>query len=346
MIRQKTIAMPAKTTRRTLSRQWELLKLLPSRGAGKTASELARELNEAGFVVSKRQVERDLWDLLEAFHLDCNEKSAPFGWKWPPGASAELPGLTLAEALSLRLIKDTVQPLLPASMLHALESRFALAEKKLASQVDDRSAAQWPDKVRSVPPTQPLLAPAIATDVLENVQEALLADRQIDADYFAMESDAPHPIRLHPLALVNRGPVTYLVATAWEYSDVRLYALHRITRANRLDEPSLRPVDFDLDQYIASGALQFINGKPLRLKARVSDYLARILKETPLSADQELDGNQLKATVQDTWQLMWWILGQGDAIEVLEPVRLREQVSDGLKRAMAAYYSTIEIRGR
>jgi hypothetical protein len=40
--------MPAKTTRRTLARQWELLKRLPSRGVGKTAAERTRELNAEG----------------------------------------------------------------------------------------------------------------------------------------------------------------------------------------------------------------------------------------------------------------------------------------------------------
>ena len=49
--------MPANKKKHTLARQWELLKRLPTRGAGKTASELTQELQVAGFDVSKRQVE-------------------------------------------------------------------------------------------------------------------------------------------------------------------------------------------------------------------------------------------------------------------------------------------------
>jgi len=74
--------VPYDKTRRTLARQWELLKLLPTRGVGKTAKELSEALNEAGFKVSKRQVERDLGELLEAFALDCNNASIPYGWRW------------------------------------------------------------------------------------------------------------------------------------------------------------------------------------------------------------------------------------------------------------------------
>jgi predicted DNA-binding transcriptional regulator YafY len=58
--------MPTRKTQSTLARQWELLKLLPSRGTGKTAKQLAEALNDAGFKISKRQVERDLADLYDA----------------------------------------------------------------------------------------------------------------------------------------------------------------------------------------------------------------------------------------------------------------------------------------
>ena len=55
--------MPSNKTRNSLARQWELLKLLPTRTEGKTAKQLAEGLIEAGYEISKRQVERDLLDL-------------------------------------------------------------------------------------------------------------------------------------------------------------------------------------------------------------------------------------------------------------------------------------------
>lgn len=329
--------MPAKTTRRTVARQWELLKLLPTFGSGKSASELTKEINEVGFSVSKRQVERDLQELGEAFALECNEKSVPYGWKWPRNASVDIPGLTLAEALSLRMVKDTVHALLPEAMLQALESRFALAEKKLANLAGDSAMANWPNMVRSVSPTMPMLAPQVAPEILTTVQDSLLAAERVEVHYMRMEGDTSQAMSLHPLALVNRGLVTYLVATAWEYTDVRLYALHRITHAKRIYETCQRPLDFELDKYIAEGGLQFGSGLPICLKARLSDNLGRVLRETPLSTDQDIKGNTLSATVLDTWQLNWWLLGQGDAIKVLGPRKLRERIRDSLVQALAAY---------
>ncbi len=110
---------------------------------------------------------------------------------------------------------------------------------------------------------------------------------------------------------------------------------YAICEARLTGEPAQRPSDFDLNGYIASGALQFGSGESIRLKARVSEELAHILAETPLSVDMQLvsDGNgkTLSATVPDTWQLRWWVLSQGEAIEVLAPTELREEIAATLR---------------
>ena len=51
--------MPANKTRETLARQWELLKMLPAIGAGKTVRQLTDELNALSFSVGVRQIVRD-----------------------------------------------------------------------------------------------------------------------------------------------------------------------------------------------------------------------------------------------------------------------------------------------
>ena len=337
--------MPSETTRGTVARQWELLQRLPTSGPGLTTTELVLILKAAGFSVSKRQVERDLQNLSEAFPLDCNNGSIPWGWRWAKGASVDLPGLSSAEALSLKLVENAARPLLPASLLQALEPRFEQATKKLRSLDADNKANKWLSKVRSVPAYQALLPPPVRSEALTNVQEALLADEQLDVDYQGMDAEAPATLRLHPLALVVRGPVTYLVATAWDYPDVRLYALHRIHRAARAYEPSQTPEGFDLDAYIASGALQFGRGEAIRLEARITPELARILSETPLAADQFIEGDRLTATVQDTWQLRWWVMGQGAGIEVNGPPELRNEVKKFLADSHGQYVSiTLEAK--
>jgi predicted DNA-binding transcriptional regulator YafY len=322
-------------------RQWELLKLLPSAGTGKTATELTNALNDAGFNISKRQVERDLNELLEAFVLDRDDRSIPHGWKWMKGASADLPGMTVSEALSLSLVEDTIKKLMPISMLEGLEPRFRQAEKQLIALSKENRKAKWASKVRSVSPTMPFVSPVIDSELLETVQEALLSDIQIEVDYQGMNDEESKQLSLSPLALVNRGAVSYLIATAYEYEDVRLYAMHRILKATKTNDTVKRPASFDLDEYILAGGLHFGNGKTIRLSAWVSQWLAKILEETPLSADQQLkvsgEKTKLTATVSDSWQLTWWLMSQGTGIEVTAPVALRKRVGEQLAEAAAQY---------
>lgn len=332
--------MPSKKIRNTLARQWELLKILPTHGSGKSSRELTDALVDQGFIVSKRQVERDLSDLQEILGIECNDDSIPYRWRWSSSGLVDFPSVTLAEALSLQIVKETLHPLLPNSVQRALLPRFELAKSKLDALSIDNPIAKWRDKVKTVFPSMPMSPPEIDETILETVQTALLNDEQIDIIYGGY-GDEPKPLCLHPLGLVIRGSVSYLVATAFDYKDVRLYALHRIQAASRNYVLSNKPKGFDLSKYVDAGALQFGTGSIIKLVAIISADLAKRLTETALSADQIIDSYsdnfKLTATVLDTWQLNWWILSQESNIEIVSPAQLRKGIIDQLSNALNQY---------
>ncbi len=333
--------MPVADSRSTLSRQWELLKLLPNRLPGETAQQLTARLADAGYQISKRTVERDLNDLSLVFPLRCNDKGKPHGWYWAPDAPTDLPGISLSEALTLQLLENGLRPLLPGSILKSLEPRFAQARRKLGALTEQLPAARWIDKIASVAPELNLIAPEIDAKALDIIQQALLHDRQVTATYYAAHSHKTRDLRLNPLALILRGRITYLAATAEPYSDVRLYAMHRFKQAEMQEAPVKRPDDFELEAYIQRGALLFGGGESIRLKAQINAELATQLRETPMSPDMQLaplgEGYALEATVLDSWQLRWWILSQAEAMEVLEPQSLRAEIDHKLRQASELY---------
>lgn len=334
--------MPKATHHHALARQWELLRLLPSRQPGITAADLARRLQDNGFVVSKRTIERDLSELSTLFGIACNDKGMPYGWYWMNGEPADLPGISITDAISLNLIEEFLRPLVPTAILATLEARFRLAKKKLEELSGDNNAARWIDKVRYVPPTLALIPPKIGEGVLETIQEGLLTEKQIVVRYHKPSSSTPYELILHPLGIAQRGAVTYLVATAYDYSDVRLYAAHRIETASLLDADATKLPGFSLEGYIATGALQFGAGKQIDLTARINQTLASILDETPLAANQKITTNGrdsyiLHVSVLDSWQLHWWILSQGANIEIINPPELREKTRLILTHALAQY---------
>lgn len=334
--------MPKAANHLVQARQWEMLCKLPNRAPGISAKELTERLKNDGFDVTKRTVERDLISLSTIFGISCNDKGTPYGWYWTKGEPANLPGISVSDAVSMSIVEELLRPLLPAAVLDSMEPRFKQAKNKLDELEDDNTAARWVHKVRYVSPTLPLLPPKVDENVLFATQEALLADRQLLVQY-QKNGKEPHELRLHPLALVQRGPATYLVATAFDYEDVRLYAMHRIVDAQRLEEAVVPPPGFSLDDYVASGALHFGKGETIKLVASIAKAVSEILTETPLSADQRLIAEdnkiRLEATVADTWQLHWWILSHGADIVIEEPASLRDQVAKTLVEAAKQYQS-------
>ena len=194
-----------------------------------------------------------------------------------------------------------------------------------------------------VPPAQPLLLPIIEPDVQAELYRALLENKQVSASYRPISESHAKTYVLHPLGLIMRGAITYLVASAWNYDEARLYALHRFSSVEKLDSAVKIPEGFSLDTAIAKGMADFATrGEAIKLELRCTDDVAAYLSETPLSADQEKeqDGDgwvRITATVNDTWQLRWWLMGQGASLEVCAPIVIRKAIKDELRDAARLY---------
>jgi len=176
---------------------------------------------------------------------------------------------------------------------------------------------------------------------MREVQDALLQRYQINVEYSGASGGEVKEIRLHPLALIQQGVRSYLVATAFDYETPMYYALHRIQSAVSTSEPAKRPAGFDLQQFINRGGGQFGSGTVITLKAQVTETLAELLRETPLSETQSIirrGGKMfLTASVFDSWQLRFWILSQSSSIIVRHPRSLRRYLISKLQESVDAY---------
>ena len=332
--------MPKSPLHLALARLWEILKKLPPRGPGLTAGQITAWLKEQGYRVSKRTVERDLIGLSTSFGLVCNDKSVPYGWHWMPGRQCEFAGIELTDAVSLVLVESTLRQLLPVAMLEVLRPKFDLARSKLAAQ-HKNPYARWIDKVRYVPAALGFIPPRVDGQVLAVIHEALLQERQVSVTYTAHSARKAENLTLHPLSLIQRGATPYLVATAYDYPDIRLYAIHRMKAATLTENKSKVPMGYTIDRYVKSGAMEFGAGKVIRLRAWVSNELGIYLAETPLATDQSIKSKSghylLSVSVVDSWQLRWWIQSQGASITVCSPKHLRTEIAQSLNAAAQNY---------
>jgi predicted DNA-binding transcriptional regulator YafY len=337
----------------TLLRQWEMMRLLtvsrsdnPEEGRWDRASEIAAKLKERGYEVSVRTVQRDLKELSTIFPIDLNDvNQRDYGWRWKKGENLNIQGMSASEALAMRLVEMQLQQQLPDAMLDALQGVFNLARKRLddLEAKNNSKAKGWLNKIRVVQPTQALLPPNIDEEVQSKIYQALLDNCQICVGYTSMENTREKEYVLHPLGIIMRGTVSYLVASAWDYPDVRLYALHRFSEVQIMDEAVKTPKGFNLDKAIAGGIAHFaIQGGPIQLEIRCSESVVAYLNETKLSEDQQMTPEEngwmrMTATVNDTWQLRWWLMGQGAGLEVCAPKYLRSEIKNELNNAAMLY---------
>jgi predicted DNA-binding transcriptional regulator YafY len=332
----------------TIIRHWHMLRLIPRHPRTIDAPTLHARLAELdpGLNVSRRTVERDLNELSTTFAL-VSFPGRPQQWCWSADAAAlDVPGMDLVAALTFRMTEEYLGRMLPAHCVASLAPHFSRA-RQLLDGVGGKGLAAWPAKIEVVPRSMPLLPPAIASGVLESVTEALLRDQRCQVVYKRRGEEARELI-LNPLGLVFNDPVVYLVASVFDYPDVRLFALHRCLEAGMLNEPARQPANFDLQRYIAEGALGFPEqrGRTLRLKTRFTAAAGAHLYESPLSQEQKLtelaDGRLLiEAEVADTPQLRWWLLGFGPRVEILEPKGLREEFAQ-MATEMSGLYTHSE----
>jgi predicted DNA-binding transcriptional regulator YafY len=327
----------------TLLRQWHMLRAIPRHPRRIGVRELQASLDAAGFGVSARTIQRDLMELSNSFPLVSDEREKPYGWSWQARAPVfDLPNLSNHEALAFAMVEDYLRPLLPHVLLDQLQPYFRIARTRIANGHGSRGSRSWLGKIAAVQPTQALIPPAIDARVQAVVTDALLDDRRLEASYRRKGEREARQYVLNPLALMQRGPITYLLASVGNYDDALLFALHRFERASVAEGKVRRPKTFDLKVFLKDGWAHYGSGKSIRLDVRFSAAAAEHLYETPLSEDQKLGGEsdgrvRLRATVADTPQLRWWLLAFGDAVEVLAPAMIRQWFVATTK-AMAAMY--------
>jgi predicted DNA-binding transcriptional regulator YafY len=312
-----------------------MLRTIPRFPRKATAAELGTRLLDEGFATSRRTIERDLHALSTRFPLVVDDRAKPYGWSWAKDANFEfMPKLTIPQAVALLMAKTHLQPLLPLGMSRDLAPIFDAAHNALA-------ASGWHDWDRRnfvVPATLTLLPPKVNRKVVEDVQHAIARRLQIQAKYRAKGQGEAKEVVIHPLGILSRGPLQYVICTVFDFDDVRQLALNRLSDTKVTTDLRIEPDGFDLVAY-ATHSFAFTSRGRITLVVRFEEAAAAHLRESPLSRDQlwvELpDGRvEITATVDDNAPLRWWLQAFGSQIEVVSPRAMRSWLSTDLISAI------------
>jgi predicted DNA-binding transcriptional regulator YafY len=206
------------------------LLFLQSRGRV-TATEVAEELE-----VSIRTARRDLEALAIAGIPVYSQAGRGGGWTLVGGARTDLSGLTATEARTLFLIAGPSSAVTPDAkaalrkLVQALPETFRAEAEKAASAIV-LDPARWGDTAPPPPPH------------LDALQQAVVRGVQVRLGYSDRARSVTERIA-HPLGLVAKGSVWYLVADT--DAGMRTFRVWRIRSVELTDEPTRVPPGFDL----------------------------------------------------------------------------------------------------
>ncbi|MBV5298558.1 MAG: WYL domain-containing protein [Rhodoferax sp.] len=327
----------------TSLRYLQMLKLIPRSPHKIAVQSIQQKLEAMGQPTTPRTVQRDLNLLAAQFDIQ-GDAAKPQGWQYKPDAALfSLVPPDVQEALTLCMAQQHLQHLLPEATLNYLKPWFAAAQDVLNKQQGNGGLSRWPDKVRVLAPGLPRKSPAIKADVYAAITQALLTDCKLRVSYQSV-GDKPSWTRVvMPLAMVLRDRVVYLQCLFEGHTDVRQLVLHRMLSA-MVQEPFVRPADFDLQVNIAAGQLGLpIGAGTLELEAWFDAHLAIHLAESPIADDQKLSEPEdgavcLRATVPDNLELRLWLQSFGCEVEVTAPESLRQEFRETAE-ALAGFYA-------
>jgi predicted DNA-binding transcriptional regulator YafY len=289
-----------------------------------TGRELARRLE-----VSGRTVHRDMEALSAAGVPVFALRGAHGGWQLDDGWRTQVPGLDEAELRALlmsqpRMIGDTRLAGAAERAIGKLLASLPVTLRRQAASIRQRlyvDTTGW----RGV--SENLV-------MLPIVQEAVSRDRKLKIHYQRPGTEAVERI-VDPLGLVAKGSTWYLVANTGEGH--RTYRVSRIVEAAVLDEPCVRPPDFELAAYWKSSSERFSGALPrydalVRAEPRTAGWVRMSRPPWSVQMDDrhepEPDGwVALRIRFDSEEEACSVILGLGPRVDVIEPQSLRDRVA-------------------
>lgn len=320
-------------------RHMTILRYIPQEPGFTTTVELKNKLSTDGFNISLRMLQRDIATLCCQHAINCDDSVRPHRWFQLKGASHT--GMTPSTALAICILKEHAQHLLPSEVSDNLDGFFTQATHKLTT-TPANPLYNWPAQIARHPLGFQLGKPTVNGQVMKTVEHALIHQQGLLITYKPRPPRQNKQYQINPLGLVARGHVFYLVATLRDSGEYRHFVLHRMVNAELLSHSAKLPPNFDLADYLEKGSMGFSKNEMIELELKVNYIEGYHLLETPLSPEQEVSypDNEhfiIRAQVNNTEELKWWLMSISDISQLLGPESLRNELAESLKKAARQY---------
>jgi predicted DNA-binding transcriptional regulator YafY len=320
-----------------LARQWKIIQTLIASKMGKSAKDLADDLD-----YNKRTIYRDL-DALEkaGFPIYKEQVDGKKHWLLLEIVKQNIPiPFTLPELMALYFSRDVLNVLKDTAFYESLETLFQKVKTTLPAESKEY-LGQIEDSLKVGP--KPYKQYGKFKEIINQVNEAVVYRKYIDITYYTMSRKKWTVRKVAPYKIWYFDGTFYLIGHCDYRDDIRIFALDRIKMLHLKEEAFKIPDEFDIDEFMRSSFGVFV-GKPTYVKIWFSADIAGYIKEKIWHESQQIrrqsDGSIIfEAEVAVTEEIKYWIKGWGSQALVFEPESLREEIRSESVKMLERYSS-------
>jgi predicted DNA-binding transcriptional regulator YafY len=318
-----------------LSRQWKIIQALTAARQGKSAAELASELE-----CHSRTVYRDLEALqMAGFPLYTDKANGKTLWSILDSGRQQMPiPLSLTELMALYFSRNMLRVLEGTAFHDSLNSLFAKVKATLPEGYSDYLKQIEQSLEVGVKAHKPYKR---FQESLTQVQEAAQQQRYIDINYFTMSRNTATMRRVAPYKVWFYNETFYLIGHCLLRDDVRLFAIDRMEAISLSEEHFEIPAGFDAEAFM-NASFGVFQGTPetvrIRFHASAAGYVKEKIWHPSQSIETQSDGSLIfTVKVAGIQEIRRWILKWGSAAEVLAPDALRRAVAEEVNTLQTIY---------
>lgn len=221
----------------------------------------------------------------------------------------------------------------------AKDAGFGVRESKNLSH-------QWLEKIAVLPAVLPFCPLIVDENIKQIVDQALLLGSRLQLKILHLPSNKEEDCQVSPLALVQQGVRTYLVAKRFHQKSPELFLMKRILAAKEVAGSIETPSNWNLQKFLERGiGHPFFSaetyGKVVNVELKVHAN-TQWLKETPPALDPIIEelkdgGYIMKMDMPITEELVHWLLSMAFHVKVVKPDFLVARLKGDLKKSAAMY---------
>ena len=357
--------------RKISNAQWlgHLKQHIPSYGkTPKTVAEITLEIESLGLRTGASEIESTEARVRRAIRKmlkdspGCIKKSKKEGgaaYAWSETAFLTASDINQEELIAMGVLQRYGTDLLSQRVRRVLEPYFNRAKDEMVDRGVNaglrepraiKTVDAWLSKIAVLPAVLPFQRPEVSAEVEAAIHEALFNQHTVSLRFKGKPLTPGNPGKtVSPLGIVQQGVRVYLVGLDHSANLVKTFLFHRISSIGPAREDYRVPKNWNLEKFLEKGIGSPELDPELYGVAHAMKFWVHAdtqwIKETPFGAsnsqivitDNPDRSYWLEATVVLSEELIRWLLSMSYHIKVIEPLWLKQRITDDIKKTLEMY---------